>query len=40
MVRRGGRHQVLEIGYRSDRFGFTDPLFKEESRTLPMSSSY
>jgi len=32
--------RVLEIGYESIKFGFTDPQFKDESRTLPMSSSY
>lgn len=31
--------RVLEIGYESIKFGFTDPQFKDESRTLPMSSS-
>lgn len=30
----------LDIGYESIKFGFTDPQFKDESRTLPMSSSY
>jgi hypothetical protein len=32
--------KVLEIGYEAIKFGFTDPQFKNESRTLPMSSSY
>lgn len=32
--------KVLEVGYESIKFGFTDPQFKDESRTLPMSSSY
>lgn len=32
--------RVLEIGYESIKFGFSDPQFKDESRTLPMSSSY
>jgi hypothetical protein len=32
--------KVLEIGYESIKFGFTDPQFKDDSRTLPMSSSY
>ncbi|HUD71946.1 MAG TPA: hypothetical protein VMQ62_08290 [Dongiaceae bacterium] len=32
--------KVLEIGYESIKFGFTDPQFRDESRTLPMSSSY
>ena len=32
--------RVLEIGYESIKFGFADPQFKDESRTLPMSSSY
>ena len=32
--------KILEIGYESIKFGFTDPQFKGESRTLPMSSSY
>ncbi|HEU4400597.1 MAG TPA: hypothetical protein VFT43_00695 [Candidatus Polarisedimenticolia bacterium] len=31
---------ILEIGYESIKFGFTDPQFKGESQTLPMSSSY
>jgi len=32
--------KVLEIGYESIKFGFTEPQFKDQSRTLPMSSSY
>lgn len=32
--------KVLDIGYESIKFGFTDPQFKDQSRTLPMSSSY
>lgn len=32
--------RILEIGYESIKFGFTDPQFKGESQTLPMSSSY
>lgn len=32
--------KVLEIGYESIKFGFTDPKFRDESTTLPMSSSY
>ena len=32
--------KVLEIGYESIKFGFTDPQFRDESTTLPMSSSY
>jgi hypothetical protein len=32
--------RVLEIGYESIKFGFAEPQFKDESRTLPMSSSY
>jgi len=32
--------KVIDIGYESIKFGFTDPQFKDESRTLPMSSSY
>ena len=32
--------RVLEIGYESIKFGFADPQFKDESRTMPMSSSY
>ena len=31
--------RVLEIGYESIKFGFTDPQFEDETRTLPMSSS-
>ena len=27
-------------GYESIKFGFTDPQFRDQSRTLPMSSSY
>jgi hypothetical protein len=36
----GKDFRVLEIGYESIKFGFTDPQFKGESQTLPMSSSY
>ena len=36
----GDRFRILDIGYESIRFGFTDPQFKSESQTLPMSSSY
>jgi len=32
--------KVLEIGYESIKFGFTEPQFRDQSRTLPMSSSY
>jgi hypothetical protein len=32
--------KVLEVGYESIKFGFTDPQFKDQSQTLPMSSSY
>ena len=32
--------KVMEIGYESIKFGFTDPQFRDQSRTLPMSSSY
>jgi type IV secretory pathway VirB10-like protein len=32
--------RILEIGYESIKFGFTDPKFRGESQTLPMSSSY
>jgi len=36
----GERFRILDIGYESIKFGFTDPQFKSESQTLPMSSSY
>lgn len=36
----GKQFKVLEIGYESIKFGYTDPQFKGESQTLPMSSSY
>jgi hypothetical protein len=36
----GKEFRILEIGYESIKFGFTDPRFKQESQTLPMSSSY
>lgn len=36
----GKDFRVLEIGYESIKFGFTDPQFKGESQTIPMSSSY
>ncbi len=32
--------RILEIGYESIKFGYTDPKFRGESQTLPMSSSY
>ena len=32
--------RILEIGYESIKFGYTDPRFSEDSQTLPMSSSY
>jgi len=38
--RLGNGIKVMEIGYESIKFGFTDPQFKDQSRTLPMSSSY
>ena len=31
--------RVIDIGYESIKFGFVDPQFREESRTLPMSGS-
>lgn len=31
--------KVLEVGYESIKFGFTDPQFKNQSQTLPMSST-
>ncbi|OLD64414.1 MAG: hypothetical protein AUI47_06070 [Acidobacteria bacterium 13_1_40CM_2_68_5] len=36
----GGQFKILEIGYESIKFGYTDPRFKGETTTLPMSSSY
>ncbi len=36
----GGSFKILEIGYESIKFGYTDPQFRGESQTLPMSSSY
>jgi hypothetical protein len=36
----GGQFRILEIGYESIKFGYTDPRFKGETTTLPMSSSY
>jgi len=35
----GGQFKILEIGYESVKFGYTDPRFKGETTTLPMSSS-
>src|SRR6267142_6545255 len=34
-----GQFRILEIGYESIKFGYTDPKFKGETTTLPMSSS-
>jgi hypothetical protein len=31
--------KVLDVGYESIKFGFTDPQFKNQSQTLPMSST-
>jgi hypothetical protein len=43
-VRKGeviaGSFKILDIGYESIKIGYTDPQFKGESQTLPMSSSY
>ncbi|MBI1951850.1 MAG: hypothetical protein HYS34_10885 [Acidobacteria bacterium] len=36
----GGQFKILEIGYESIKFGYTDSRFKGETTTLPMSSSY
>ncbi len=36
----GKDFRVLEIGYESIKFGFTDPQFRGETQTLPMSSAY
>ncbi len=36
----GEQFRILEIGYESIKFGYTDPKFKGETTTLPMSSSY
>ena len=35
-----GQFKIMEIGYESIKFGYTDPKFKGETTTLPMSSSY
>jgi len=44
LVRKGDKvgrdFKIVEIGYESIKFGFTDPQFKGESQTIPMSSSY
>ena len=32
--------EVLDLGADSIKVGYTDPQFQDESRTLPMSSSY
>jgi len=36
----GKGFKILEIGYESIKFGYTDAQFKGESTTLPMSSAY
>jgi hypothetical protein len=33
------KFKVLEIGYESIKFGFLDPQFRDESKTLPMTST-
>jgi hypothetical protein len=33
------KFRVLDIGYESIKFGFLDPQFEQESRTLPMTST-
>lgn len=33
------KFRILDIGYESIKFGYLDPQFKEESRTLPMTST-
>ncbi|MFQ5876540.1 MAG: hypothetical protein ACE5JH_02445 [Acidobacteriota bacterium] len=35
----GEKFRILEIGYESIKFGFTDENFTDETRTLPMSTS-
>jgi hypothetical protein len=35
----GGQFKILEIGYESVKFGYTDPKFRGETTTVPMSSS-
>ena len=35
----GGQFRILEIGYESVKFGYTDPKFRGETTTVPMSSS-
>jgi hypothetical protein len=35
----GGQFKILEIGYESVKFGYTDPRFRGETTTVPMSSS-
>ena len=36
----GKGFRVLAIGYESIKFGYTDPRFKGDSQTLPMSSAF
>ena len=36
----GEKFKILEIGYESIKFGYTDAQFKGETTTLPMSSAY
>ncbi len=36
----GKDFKIVEIGYESIKFGFTDPQFRGESQTIPMSSSF
>ncbi len=36
----GNGFKILEIGYESIKFGYTDRQFKGETTTLPMSSAY
>jgi hypothetical protein len=36
----GKNFRIVEIGYESIKFGFTDPQFKGQTQTIPMSSSY
>jgi hypothetical protein len=36
----GGKFRIVEIGYETIKFGFTDPQFKGDTQTIPMSSSF
>ncbi|HXH28081.1 MAG TPA: hypothetical protein VNL37_03485, partial [Candidatus Polarisedimenticolia bacterium] len=36
----GEKFRILDIGYETIKVGFTDPQFKGETQTVPMSSSF